>query len=78
MTQKDLTITIVPLSYEEARLDFFREQRTVAKRRMDYWAARIKPTTTPMRPEYEKVTRAADEWNYYNDIVLMLEEKNGQ
>lgn len=68
-------LTLISLNYEEARLDFFRTQRAAAKHRMDYWKARIKPTSNPMSPEYEKTTQAADEWNYYNDVINMLEAK---
>ena len=69
-------LTLISLNYEEARLDFFRTQRAAAKHRMDYWKARIKPTSNPMSPEYEKTTQAADEWNYYNDVINMLEAMN--
>lgn len=67
------SFTVVSLSYEDARLEFFRAQREAARRRMEYWKLRIKPTTTPMHPEYHNVTEAAEHWNYYNDIVEMLE-----
>ena len=75
MSQQGPIISIVSVSYEEARLDFFRERRAAAERRMNYWKARIKPTSNPMSPEYEKTTQAADEWNYYNDVIKMLEAK---
>lgn len=67
--------TVVSLSYEDARLEFFRAQREAARRRMKYWQGLVKPTTTPMHEEYHNATEAAEQWSYYNDIVKMLEIK---
>ena len=57
--------------YEERRMDFFKQKRLEAERRVDYWQKRIQ--NVPYNSiQHEKACDAADEYCFYNDVVMML------
>lgn len=63
--------------YEERRMDFFKQKRTEAKRRVDYWSKRA-VNGRYNSIQHEKVCDAADEWNFYNDVIVMLGGEDGE
>lgn len=58
--------------YEERRLDFFKQKRLEAERRVKHWEKRA-VNGTYNSIQHEKVCDAADEWNFYNDVIEWLE-----
>lgn len=57
--------------YEERRMDFFKQKRFEANRRMDHWAKRaINGGYNSI--QHEKACDAADELNFYNDVIVMF------
>lgn len=58
-------------TYEQSRLMFFREKRQNAKRRLQYWKNRaINGSYNSLQAV--KASEAADEFCFYNDVVVML------
>lgn len=57
--------------YEERRMDFFKQKRLEAERRVEHWQKRV--SNTPYNSiQYEKACDAVDEWNFYNDAIKLL------
>lgn len=65
---KPKTAKLKAVSYEESRITFFREQRRVATRRLDYAVRNRYPETV--------CAERGDAVSFYNDIIKILEEKN--
>ena len=65
-------IEIRVITYEEARLDYFINQRAAARRRLKYWAARAAKAKSPLAHSIDMVSDMADEWHYYNDVIGLL------
>ena len=63
--------------YEERRMDFFKQKRLEAKRRVDHWSKRA-ANGRYNSIQHEKVCDAADEWNFYNDVIAMLGGEDGE
>ncbi len=57
--------------YEERKMDFFKQKRLEAKRRMKHWEKRA-VNGRYNSIQHEKVCNAVDEWCFYNDVVMML------
>ena len=57
--------------YEERKMDFFKQKRLEAKRRMRYWEKRAWKGSYNCI-EHEKFRNAADEWCFYDDVIEML------
>ena len=58
--------------YEELRMDFFKQKRLEAKRRLRYLEKRAWKNPVYNCIQHEKACDAADEWDFYNDVVMML------
>ena len=61
------------ITYGEARLSYFREQKAKAERSMQYWINRSVKDTCYHCVSYYKACDAADRMNYYDDVIKMLE-----
>ena len=72
----DYEIKVYP--YEERKLDFFKQKRLEAKRRLKYWERRAWNNPVYNCIQHEKACVAADEWNFYNDVINMLEEQKNE
>lgn len=58
------------VSYEEARLKYFREQRDAAERRMDYWRRLVKKGNTAGWLEaQDRASQAGFEYNFNKDAL---------
>ena len=69
--------TLKDYPYEERRMDFFKQKRLEAERRMNYWAKRaINGRYNSI--QHEKTCDAADELNFYNDVIVMLGGEDGE
>lgn len=64
---KPKTAKLKAVSYEESRITFFREQRRVATRRLDYAVRNRYPETV--------CAERGDAVSFYTDVIKMLEEK---
>lgn len=58
-------------TYEERRMDFFKRKRLEEKRRMDHWSKRA-VNSRYNSIQHEKACDAADELNFYNDVIVMF------
>ena len=65
---------IIVKSYIESRLEFFQKQRDKAKRKYKRVAWQFKQIETPTPEDVQKVEEAAEEYNYYIDVVILLEK----
>ena len=63
--------TLKDYPYEERRIDFFKQKRLEAQRRVMHWQKRV-PKTPYNSIQYEKACDAEDEWNFYNDVIVLL------
>ena len=69
--------TLKDYPYKERRMDFFKQKRLEAKRRMNYWA-KSAVNCRYNSIQHEKALDATDEFNFYNDIVVMLGGEDGE
>lgn len=53
------------------------QKRLEAERRVNYWQKRIS-NVKYNSIQHEKACDAADEWNFYNDVVVMLGGEDGE
>ena len=67
--------TLRDYPYEERRMDFFKQKRSEAKRRMDHWSKRA-VNGRYNSIQHEKACYAADELSFYNDAIVMLGGKS--
>lgn len=63
-------------SYEESRLEYFKEQRAAAERRMQYLVNRAVKAPCYLDDVHDRAAEAGAVYSYYNDVIEMLEEKN--
>jgi len=62
---------LVDYPYEERRMDFFKRKRLEAERRIKYWEKRMRSIPKYNSYQHEKCCDAADEWNFYNDAIVL-------
>lgn len=65
--------TLKSITYGEARLTYFREQKAKAERSMQYWINRSVKDPCYISEAYDKACAAADRANFYDDVIKMLE-----
>lgn len=63
--------------YDERRMDFFKQKRLEAKRRVEHWQKRV-PKVPYNSIQYEKACDAADEYLFYNDVIVLLGGEDGE
>ena len=63
--------TLKDYPYEERRIDFFKQKRLEAKRRVDHWSKRA-VNGRYNSIQHEKACDAADEFLFYNDVIVLL------
>ena len=64
-------VNIKALTYEEARLQYFIEQKDAAERRIKYWESRARAGEYNSRA-HNNASEAGAEWNYLTDVVMLL------
>ena len=69
--------TIKEYPYEERRIDFFKQKRLEAERRVKHWGKRA-VNGAYNSIQHEKACDASDEWNLYNDVIVMLGGEDGE
>lgn len=69
--------TLKDYPYEERRMDFFKQKRLEAERSVNYWAKRA-VNGRYNSIQHEKACDASDEWNFYNDVIVMLGGEDGE
>ena len=69
--------TLKDYPYEERRMDFFKQKRLEAERRMNYWAKRA-VNCRYNSIQHEKACDVADELSFYNDVIVMLGGEDGE
>jgi hypothetical protein len=62
-------------SYIESRLDFFKARRDKAKRKYERELWKYKQIDAPTPEDRRKLDEATEEYNYYIDVVILLERK---
>lgn len=70
-----MEITLKSITYEEARLEYFREQKVKAEHSLKYWANRAVKDPCYISGTHDKACEAADRISFYNDVIKILEEK---
>lgn len=65
--------TLESITYEEARLEYFREQKAKAERSMQYWVNRAVKEPCYISGTHDKACDAADRVSFYADVIKMLE-----
>ena len=65
------------LTYEQARAEHFKALKDEAKRKMNYWATRIRHSTSNNLndPAHIKACEYGTEYRYYNDALEALEKQ---
>ena len=63
--------------YEERRMDFFKQKRLEAERRVKHWQKRA-VNGAYNSIQHEKVCDAVDELSFYTDVIEMLERRKGE
>ena len=69
--------TLKDYPYEELRMDFFKQKRLEEERSVNYWVKRA-VNGSYNSIQHEKACNAADEWNFYNDVIVMLGGEDGE
>ena len=69
-----MTLTIKSITYEEARLEYFREQKAKAERSLQYWANRAVKDPCYISGTHAKACDAADRISFYTDVIKKLED----
>lgn len=69
---------IIQQSYEEARLCFFKEQRKIAERKLEYWINAMRTGRHGYsQAEYEdRCCSYGSMCSYYDDVLRMLDGEN--
>ena len=61
------------ISYEEMRLEYFREQRDSAERRMNYWCRPKQADRVGWMEASDRASEAGAQYNFYKDALEALE-----
>ena len=71
---------IIQQSYEEARLCFFKEQRKIAERKLEYWINAMRTGRHGYsQAEYEdRCCSYGSMCSYYDDVLRMLDGRGGE
>lgn len=71
---------LISMTYEQARAEHFKSLKDEAKRKMNYWAVRVRRSRPNdlNDPAYIKACEYAAEYNYYNDALEALEDNRFQ
>ena len=71
---------LMSMTYEEARAEHFRALKDEAKRKMNYWATRVRHSSPSALndPAHIKASEYGAEYSYYNDALEALEDNRFQ
>lgn len=64
------------VTYEEARLKYFREQRDAAERRVNYWCNAKQADRVGWMEASDRASEAGMQYNFYKDAIVALGEKD--
>ena len=68
-----MEITIKSITYEEARLEYFKGQKAKAEQCMKYWAKKAARDPRYLTQAHDKACEAADRVMFYADVIKMFE-----
>ena len=68
-------VEIKAITYEEARLEYFRKQRDSAERRMNYWCSAKQADRVGWMEASDRASEAGMQYNFYKDALEALENQ---
>lgn len=74
------TPKLISMTYEQARAEHFKALKDEAKRKMNYWATRVRHSSPSALndPAHIKASEYGAEYSYYNDALEALEDNRFQ
>lgn len=73
-----MAIEFKAITYEEARMEFFIQQRDAAKRRIEYWCKPGNAVRVGAFESHCRASQAGEEYAYYTDAIDALNKMEGK